>query len=159
MPEARLKIDAVAGLRTYVQWKATRVTDDEQYMVPLFKDVEVQRDNQTLLEQVPPGSSLSSLNLRSGDQIVVERLERWPELHVYHFGIYEETALKKLMGRHATREAEPPAPGHRARTHRAASRAGGMSSGTCRLRVCQGYEGEARIAKPAQTDFCILTGA
>jgi cytochrome c oxidase subunit 2 len=29
VPEARLKIDAVAGLRTYVQWKATRVTDDD----------------------------------------------------------------------------------------------------------------------------------
>lgn len=38
--------------------------------------------------------------------LVIERLDRWPELHVYHFGIYEETALKKLMGRHATREAE-----------------------------------------------------
>lgn len=38
--------------------------------------------------------------------LVIERLARWPELHVYHFGIYEETALKKLMGRHATREAE-----------------------------------------------------
>ncbi|MBW3554815.1 MAG: TM0106 family RecB-like putative nuclease, partial [Gemmatimonadetes bacterium] len=38
--------------------------------------------------------------------LVIERLERWPELHVYHFGTYEETALKKLMGRHATREGE-----------------------------------------------------
>ena len=33
--------------------------------------IEIQRDNQTLLDRVPPGASLSSLNLRSGDQIVV----------------------------------------------------------------------------------------
>lgn len=34
VPEARLKIDAVAGLRTYVQWEATRVTDrDDKYQV------------------------------------------------------------------------------------------------------------------------------
>ncbi|HUG42469.1 MAG TPA: TM0106 family RecB-like putative nuclease [Longimicrobiales bacterium] len=38
--------------------------------------------------------------------LVIERLDRWPALHVHHFGIYEDTALKKLMGRHATREAE-----------------------------------------------------
>lgn len=29
VPEARLKVDAVAGLRTYVQWKATEVTGPE----------------------------------------------------------------------------------------------------------------------------------
>lgn len=34
VPEARLKIDAVAGLRTYVQWKASRVTGpDDRYQV------------------------------------------------------------------------------------------------------------------------------
>lgn len=36
-------------------------------------------------------------------------LERWevdPNMHVYHFGAYEPGALKRLMGRHATREAE-----------------------------------------------------
>jgi predicted RecB family nuclease len=35
---------------------------------------------------------------------VLERRQRFPELHVYHYASYEETALKKLMGRHATRE-------------------------------------------------------
>lgn len=29
-----------------------------------------------------------------------------PDLHVYHFGAYEETAIKQLMGTYATREAE-----------------------------------------------------
>jgi predicted RecB family nuclease len=37
---------------------------------------------------------------------IVERLERDPALHVYHYASYEETALKRLMGRHATREDE-----------------------------------------------------
>ncbi|MGH7448095.1 MAG: TM0106 family RecB-like putative nuclease, partial [Longimicrobiales bacterium] len=34
------------------------------------------------------------------------RLEQYPDLHVYHFAPYETTALKKLMGRYATRENE-----------------------------------------------------
>ncbi len=36
-------------------------------------------------------------------------MERWavdPNMHVYHYGGYETGALKRLMGRHATREAE-----------------------------------------------------
>jgi predicted RecB family nuclease len=36
-------------------------------------------------------------------------LERWaadPGMHVYHFAAYEPGALKRLMGRHATREAD-----------------------------------------------------
>jgi len=33
-------------------------------------------------------------------------LERTPRMHVYHFAAYEPAALKRLMGRHATREAE-----------------------------------------------------
>ena len=37
---------------------------------------------------------------------VVERLERDPNLHVYHYAPYEPTALKRLMGRYGTREAE-----------------------------------------------------
>ncbi len=36
----------------------------------------------------------------------IERLERWPDLHVYHYGTYEATALRRLMGLHATREEE-----------------------------------------------------
>ena len=32
------------------------------------------------------------------------RLERWPDLHVYHYAAYEVTALKRLMSEHGTRE-------------------------------------------------------
>lgn len=35
---------------------------------------------------------------------VFERRQRFPDLHVYHYASYEEAALKKLMGVHATRE-------------------------------------------------------
>jgi len=34
------------------------------------------------------------------------RRERHPQLHIYHFGVYEPGALKRLMGRHAARESE-----------------------------------------------------
>jgi len=37
---------------------------------------------------------------------VSERLKVYPDLHVYHFAPYEPAALKRLMGRYATREAE-----------------------------------------------------
>jgi uncharacterized protein len=37
---------------------------------------------------------------------VVARLEIWPDLHVYHFAPYDPAALKRLMGRYASREAE-----------------------------------------------------
>jgi len=38
-----------------------------------------------------------------------EILQSWesnPEMHIYHYAPYEPAALKRLMGRHATREAE-----------------------------------------------------
>ncbi len=38
--------------------------------------------------------------------LILERLERYPNMHVYHYASYEPTALKRLMGRHATREDE-----------------------------------------------------
>jgi uncharacterized protein len=38
--------------------------------------------------------------------LLVERLRRYPDMHVYHYASYEPTALKRLMGRHATREDE-----------------------------------------------------
>ena len=38
--------------------------------------------------------------------LVHERLARHPDLHVYHYAQYEITALKRLMGRYGTREAE-----------------------------------------------------
>jgi uncharacterized protein len=37
---------------------------------------------------------------------IIKRLEREPRLHVYHYAAYEPTALKRLMGRHGTRENE-----------------------------------------------------
>ena len=38
--------------------------------------------------------------------LLTARLERFPDMHVYHYAPYEPTALKRLMGRHATREDE-----------------------------------------------------
>ena len=38
--------------------------------------------------------------------LFIERLERDPDLHIYHYAPYEPTALKRLMGRYGTREAE-----------------------------------------------------
>ena len=38
--------------------------------------------------------------------LVHERLARHPDLHVYHFGAYEPSAVKRLMGEYGTREAE-----------------------------------------------------
>ena len=37
---------------------------------------------------------------------VMDRLEHYPGLHVYHFAPYEPAALKRLMGRYASREEE-----------------------------------------------------
>jgi uncharacterized protein len=37
---------------------------------------------------------------------VMARWARQPDLHVYHFAPYEPAAMKRLMGRHATREQE-----------------------------------------------------
>jgi uncharacterized protein len=37
---------------------------------------------------------------------LMARWERYPELHVYHYAPYEPGALKRLMGRYATREDE-----------------------------------------------------
>jgi predicted RecB family nuclease len=37
---------------------------------------------------------------------IIERLDRVPDLHVYHYAAYEPNALKELAGSYATREAE-----------------------------------------------------
>jgi uncharacterized protein len=37
---------------------------------------------------------------------VMDRLNTYPDLHIYHFAPYEPGALKRLMGRYATREDE-----------------------------------------------------
>ncbi len=39
-------------------------------------------------------------------ELLIERLARYPGMHVYHYASYEPTALKRLMGRHATKEDE-----------------------------------------------------
>jgi uncharacterized protein len=38
--------------------------------------------------------------------LVIERRQRHPDLHVFHYGAYEPAALKRLMGVHGTRERE-----------------------------------------------------
>lgn len=38
--------------------------------------------------------------------LIVERWERDPDLHVFHYAPYEPSALKRLAGRHGTREGE-----------------------------------------------------
>jgi len=38
--------------------------------------------------------------------LVVERRKEYPDLHIYHYSPYEPIALKRLMGRYATREDE-----------------------------------------------------
>ncbi len=37
---------------------------------------------------------------------IVTRWKRYPDMHIYHFAPYEPSALKRLMGRYATREEE-----------------------------------------------------
>jgi len=37
---------------------------------------------------------------------VIARLKEWPGLHIYHYAPYEPAALKRLMGRYASREEE-----------------------------------------------------
>ena len=37
---------------------------------------------------------------------VIQRLQRHPDLHIYHYSPYEPATLKRLMGRYATREQE-----------------------------------------------------
>ena len=38
--------------------------------------------------------------------LVIDRLDRDPDMHVYHYAAYEPTALKRLMSRYGTREDE-----------------------------------------------------
>lgn len=38
--------------------------------------------------------------------LIHARLASWPDLHVYHFAVYEPSAIKRLMGEHATRESQ-----------------------------------------------------
>ncbi|MCH9032351.1 MAG: TM0106 family RecB-like putative nuclease, partial [candidate division Zixibacteria bacterium] len=36
----------------------------------------------------------------------IDRLRRYPEMHIYHYASYEETALKRFMSKYGTHEAE-----------------------------------------------------
>jgi uncharacterized protein len=36
----------------------------------------------------------------------IAQLERYPDMHIYHYAAYEKTALRRLMSRHGTREEE-----------------------------------------------------
>jgi len=38
--------------------------------------------------------------------IVMKRWEKFPDMHIYHYTAYEPAALKRLMGKYATRETE-----------------------------------------------------
>jgi predicted RecB family nuclease len=38
--------------------------------------------------------------------LVMDRRQRYPDMHIYHYASYEKTALQKLSLRHATRESE-----------------------------------------------------
>ena len=38
--------------------------------------------------------------------VITERRRRFPNMHVYHYAAYEPSSMKRLMGRHATREEE-----------------------------------------------------
>jgi uncharacterized protein len=38
--------------------------------------------------------------------LFIDRLERFPKMHIYHYAQYEPTALKRLMGRYGTRESD-----------------------------------------------------
>lgn len=38
--------------------------------------------------------------------LIFERLSRYPDMHVYHYASYEQTAFRRLMGAHGTREDE-----------------------------------------------------
>jgi uncharacterized protein len=35
-------------------------------------------------------------------RVVMERWERYPDLHIYYYAPYEPTAIKRLTGRHST---------------------------------------------------------
>jgi predicted RecB family nuclease len=45
-------------------------------------------------------------HLRLFVDFAIARLRQYPDLHIYHYAPYEPSALKRLMGRYATREDE-----------------------------------------------------
>src|SRR5881396_1847042 len=57
-----------------------------------------------------PTGCLLSTSVRRGFEALIDTImRRWDtdrNMHVYHYGVYEPGAVKRLMGRYATREAE-----------------------------------------------------
>ena len=77
----------------------------------LFGLLDVEGTFEAIWSKDPDGSGEFSL---AGEKAAFEtlmdrltdRLGRHPGMHIYHYAPYEPTALKRLMGRHGTREAE-----------------------------------------------------
>jgi uncharacterized protein len=75
----------------------------------LFGVLDMQGSFTPIWSHDPDGSGEITL---AGEKAAFERLmdlltarrAAYPEMHVYHYAAYEATALKRLMGRHATRE-------------------------------------------------------
>ena len=75
----------------------------------LFGVMDTQDEFRAFWSFDPDGSGDVSLagEKRAFEQLMdflTDRLERYPGMHVYHYASYEPTALKRLMGRHGTRE-------------------------------------------------------
>ena len=72
-------------------------TEDEPTFYSFWS---INQDNNTV---TPAGEK------RAFEQFIdfaIERLEADPDLHIYHYAPYEPTAVKRLAGRHGTREEE-----------------------------------------------------
>ena len=78
------------GVREYLLGYVTRGPDDKPVYTPLW--AKTRTDERTAFERFM--------------DLAAEIRARTPEAHVYHFAPYEPAALKRLMGRYATREAE-----------------------------------------------------
>ena len=81
---------AEEGVREYLLGYVTSGPDGEPVYTPLW--AKTREDERTVFERFM--------------DLAVEIRARNPEAHVYHFAPYEPAALKRLMGRHATREVE-----------------------------------------------------
>jgi uncharacterized protein len=73
----------------------------------LFGVVEIESGGSSLYHAVWAHTSHEEkLAFESFVDLVMKRLERHPDLHIYHYASYEPNTLKRLMGTYATREAE-----------------------------------------------------
>jgi uncharacterized protein len=72
----------------------------------LFGVVEVAEGNATFKPLWAHDRAKEKETFEEFVDLVIERLNAHPGMHVYHYAPYEPSALKRLMGRHGTREAE-----------------------------------------------------